>query len=537
MYNNILEKIVKSKKLPVLFIGSGISKRYLLNYPNWEQLLRKSYSKIDKDNFKLQKHIDKFKRENNSDFDINIKLGSIIEQEFNEAFYDRRITLPCGNKKGNWVDRGISPYKIYLSFYFKKYKLTKDINLQKEIETFKLLKNKISAVITTNYDCFLEKEIFNTDYQVFKRQNELFSIDSYSISEIYKIHGCATDAESIIITESDYNKFENSRKLFTAKMLTLFADSPIIFLGYSFTDQNIQSIIIDFLNCLSPKDLQNIEEHFIFISYKENQNDFLEVKRVITTTNGNQIPITEIETNNFLKIYETLNKITPGVSPVRIRELKRVIKKIVDKNIEDESVDSIMIDIDQLNELSLSNKPLAIAVGTKEELLNKYGYTTFDDIIILEDILYDNKKLNANEMCKYRFKSLSYTRLIPVFKYVKNTTFKIDENSKIGVYIEKHNSTDKIIAKNIRKSLKNVKEISDIDILKKEIKEISTINKKSGLLLKNISNFSLSEIRDICKEIFKLNKEEAKKSTYFKRCIMFLDYKENYMEYIKKKEQ
>ena len=31
------------------------------------------------------------------------------------------------------------------------------INFEEEIEHFKLLKNKISAVITTNYDLFLEE--------------------------------------------------------------------------------------------------------------------------------------------------------------------------------------------------------------------------------------------------------------------------------------------------------------------------------------------------------------------------------------------
>ena len=34
-----LNRVIASKRLPVLFIGSGLSKRYLENYPSWEQLL------------------------------------------------------------------------------------------------------------------------------------------------------------------------------------------------------------------------------------------------------------------------------------------------------------------------------------------------------------------------------------------------------------------------------------------------------------------------------------------------------------------
>ena len=90
--------------------------------------------------------------------------------------------------------------------------------MQEELLKLKNLKNKVSAIITTNYDTFLEKYVFPNDFKVFVRQHELFSADSYDIAEIYKIHGSATDARSIVITEDDYNKFKESRKLIIAKM-------------------------------------------------------------------------------------------------------------------------------------------------------------------------------------------------------------------------------------------------------------------------------------------------------------------------------
>lgn len=60
---NVLEKIVLSRRMPVLFIGSGISKRYLYRYPNWDELLELSYAKIGKDPFQLQKYKDQFTRQ------------------------------------------------------------------------------------------------------------------------------------------------------------------------------------------------------------------------------------------------------------------------------------------------------------------------------------------------------------------------------------------------------------------------------------------------------------------------------------------
>lgn len=43
-----------------------------------------------------------------------------------------------------------------------------------ELDKLKKLRNKISAVITTNYDTFLEEHVFSNDFNVFVRQHELF---------------------------------------------------------------------------------------------------------------------------------------------------------------------------------------------------------------------------------------------------------------------------------------------------------------------------------------------------------------------------
>lgn len=530
---SILYKVVMSKKLPVLFVGSGMSRRYLYQYPNWDELLEQSYSKVNPDPFHYQKYKDTLIRNGLSTYEINVELGAIIENEFNEAFFDRKIVIGR-NKSPNWVKQGISPYKMYLAQKFKKFDLYDSPKTNIDIGKLKLLKNKLSAVITTNYDLFLEKIIFPTDYKVFKNQNELFSSDSYNIAEIYKVHGCASDAESIIITKNDYDKFKETRKLIIAKMLILFAEGPIIFLGYSFTDENIQSIIIEFLGCLTNKELKNIEEHFIFISYKKYENSLIEIKRTISTSGG-EIPITEIQTDNFSLVYDILNQITPGISPVKVRETRRLVKKIVDHTITSLETDSVIVNLDDLSTVDLSGKPLAIAIGYRENILSKIGYGVLDDDLIIEDILYDNKDFDAYSMCFERFKSIATTRLMPVFKYIKKAPSEIKEDSKLYNYISKHDCIEKIIAKNIQKQLKSVPIINDYHQIVSAIGEISDINKKAGLLLKNIEYFIPQQIREICQLIFKIDRQSAIKSTHFKRCIMCLDLLENNKKYSVKK--
>jgi hypothetical protein len=529
MGSNIFETIIANRRLPVLFIGAGISKRYLYRYPNWTELLELSYKKINDDSFQYQKHKDYLIRQELSDFEINTQLGTIIENEFNAAFFDRRIKLNVGSSKNpSWVKRGTSPYKMFLSSYFKNMVVNKNKNLQDEISKFKSLKNKISAVITTNYDLFLEKEIFTSDFTVFVRQNELFSSDSYNIAEIYKIHGSVKDADSILITKKDYDGFHESRKLIIAKMLTLFAESPIIFMGYSFTDENIQSIIAEFLSCLTNKELKNIDEHFIFVSHQRGEDELIESPRTIVTANSTEIPITEVKTDNFAKIYDSLNEITPGISPKRVRETRRVVKTIVDQSISSNSADSLIVGMDILDDLDLTSKPIAIAIGYRDNVLNKIGYGLLSDELILEDILFDNKHFDADEMCFERYKSLPRTLIIPVFKYVSKSKMTIPKESKLGIYIDTHNSVDKIITKSVTGALKNVHAIDNFQELTAAIGKVDDLNKKAGILLKNIQHYSVEQIREICVALFRCDSAAIKKSTNFKRCVLYLDFMENY---------
>lgn len=529
MSKSVLDKIIESKRMPVLFIGSGISRRYLYNFPDWSTLLKQSFEQVNPDPFFYGQYVEKLNREKLSTFEANIKLASIIENKFNEAFYARKVSIRLGNSKNpKWISQGVSPYKMYLVSVFKRMHVNTDPVLQEEIEQFRLLKNKISAVITTNYDTFIEDQVMQNDYEVFCHQNELFSADSYNIAEIYKIHGSVTDAKSIIITEQDYEDFNESRKLIIAKMLTLFAESPIIFLGYSFTDENIQHIIEDFLSCLTDHELTHISNHFIFVSYKRGEKRLVESKRTISTQNKVQIPITEIETDNYFAVYQKLNQIIPGISASKIRATRRIVKKIVDQGISSDPAESVIVGIDDMDSIDLSSKPLAIAIGYRDSIMNRFGYGILEVETIIEDILFDNKNLNADDMCFQRFKSIASTHLIPVFKYVKKCTSEIDPNSKLGNYISQRNSIDNIISKSQLKTLNNIPEVHTIDELHEIMNVQINFDKRAGVLLKSIANFSLDQVREECKELFSRVSSEKITSTCFKRCIMYLDFKENY---------
>ena len=111
-------------------------------------------------------------------------------------------------------------------------------------------RHHISGIITTNYDSFLED---NCDgYKTYVGQNELIFSAIQGIAEIYKIHGSIENPETIVINEEDYDEFQNKAAYLTSKLLTIFMEYPIVFLGYSISDANILRILHEIVNCLTP---------------------------------------------------------------------------------------------------------------------------------------------------------------------------------------------------------------------------------------------------------------------------------------------
>ncbi|WP_033070951.1 SIR2 family NAD-dependent protein deacylase, partial [Pectobacterium parmentieri] len=98
------------------------------------------------------------------------------------------------------------------------------------------------SIITTNYDELLES--IYPEFTPIIGQKILYA-NHGSIGEILKIHGCCSTPKSIIINRDDYGDFIKKKKYLSAKLLTFFAEHPLLFIGYSAEDENIKNILSD----------------------------------------------------------------------------------------------------------------------------------------------------------------------------------------------------------------------------------------------------------------------------------------------------
>ena len=231
----IQEFISNYKNHPVLFIGTGISLRYLKNAYTWDSLLKKISFDLHDNN---ENYLDiKSSCEDVGKYHYD-KIASKIESEFNEYLIK--------NRKGRFEkindifyenmekDVNLSRFKIYISEILNTIEYKED--KIHEISELKKIRKNIGSIITTNYDQFVEKTFdFNPLIG-----NDILLSNPYG--SVYKIHGCLSDPSRIIITSEDYKKFNERYELIRAQLLSLFIHNPIIFMGYKIGDDNIKNI-------------------------------------------------------------------------------------------------------------------------------------------------------------------------------------------------------------------------------------------------------------------------------------------------------
>jgi len=98
-------------------------------------------------------------------------------------------------------------------------------------------------IITTNYDTLFET-VYSKNYNLVFKDADCSYIDKLK-TNIFKIHGDLSAPDSVIITKSDYRHYFdiNKNTIFWNKISDLLASNSVLFIGYSFEDDNIISIL------------------------------------------------------------------------------------------------------------------------------------------------------------------------------------------------------------------------------------------------------------------------------------------------------
>ena len=501
----IADTIKKSGHHPFLFVGAGISKRYA-NTPKWDELLRHFCTECSGDEFLYDSYANQI--EDADYYGLQPQIATLLEKDYNKAFFENEKFNEFKLKYKTLIQNHISPFKIAIAEYLKDITYNED---DLEIRLLnKISKRNISGVITTNYDMLLEN-IFD-GYHSYVGQEELIFANLSGIGEIYKIHGSVSDPQSILITANDYKKFEEKSAYLIAKILTVFIEYPMIFLGYSLQDKNIKDILKVIANCLSQEKLEHLKDRMIFVSHSDDESisEF-----AINFENGNVIKMKQISTRNFMQIYEAIDGVKAKYSPRVLRELRKDIYELA--NEENPSGRIVATGFENLETIDKdTNFILGIGVSGPGHLIKTEQ--------IYEDIVFDNQYLNPKIVIEEYLPELLKVNSggLPMYKYIANYNGELFERVKENSL--KYVNVDAFLNDGLRKQKENYKK-SLIDVSVENIIDVEGMdNAYKRLVLLDAEEFDVDKVERYLKDLMKGRAREIlQNNSELKRLIRILD--------------
>ncbi len=103
----------------------------------------------------------------------------------------------------------------------------------------------IRKIWTTNYDDFLEKAYLDVNkvIDIKKTIEDIATEIDFSETTIYKMHGDIGIPSSTVLLKDDYEIYDKKNELFTKTLQTDLLSNTFLFIGFSFDDPNLESIL------------------------------------------------------------------------------------------------------------------------------------------------------------------------------------------------------------------------------------------------------------------------------------------------------
>ena len=432
---------------PYLFVGAGLSRRYA-GLGDWQGLLAHFADKTDKS-------FDYYRGAADNDFP---RIASLIAESFFDKWWTEDEFSQSVENWGEYATSRDSPLKYEVAQYTQAAIESLVLPPDQEAEFELLKKATIDGVITTNYDRLLEQAF--PEFRPFVGQDELLFSDTQGIAEIYYIHGCAKLPSSLVLTERDYEDFNARNSYLAAKLLTIFVEHPVVFLGYSLGDPNIQAILESIIVGLRKENVSKLQDRLIFIEWDETAAP--SITTTVMNISGVSLPIIRATVPDFVEVFTALGGRERAIPARVMRLLKEQIFELVQKN----DPDGRLVAVSDIEGAAAADLDVVFGVGAKMTSVGIVGLTRND---LVDDLLESpDRNLPADMVLSRVISKHSKTTYVPVFKYLVGSELwdkgkfvaKTSLNPRVR---DRAASVDRRFAK-----LKKVKDLKDLPTLEAE---------------------------------------------------------------------
>lgn len=356
---------------PFLFVGAGLSRRYL-EADDWEGLLRRFADYTDRP-------YDYYRASASGDLPL---IASGIAERFHEIWWGDPRFADSVTRHGASITGPASTLKVEVSEYLSTLQLPARSGgvVAEELE---LMRQAVfDGIITTNFDGLLTS--LYPHFRTFVGQDELLFSSPQGIGEIYMIHGSCGAPDSLVLTAEDYERFEDRNPYLAAKLMTIFVEQPVIFMGYGLQDRNVLSILRSIAGCLTPDGLERLTDRLIFIQWTDNCEPTIGPHTIMV--DDFVIPVLRIEVPDFLDVFAALGDLKRRFPAGLLRRLKEQVYDLV---LTDDPHSRLMVsDIEDDTEDDAIDVVFGVGINAR---LGHHGYVGLDRWNIVDDVLSDDE--------------------------------------------------------------------------------------------------------------------------------------------------
>lgn len=414
--NEKLEQVLHNHpNSPFLFVGSGFSQRYL-GSPTWEGMLRHFSTEVSSFEYYLASADARLPR-----------CASLLAKDYAAYWWKESKFDEQRVKFKKHILSNSSPLKVAIADYLtSQFKLLKDAKLLDELNALRAF--NAEGIITTNWDCLLES-LF-PGYKVYIGQQSIVRQTPQNIGEIFKIHGCCTDPNSMVLTEEDYNLFKDKQAYLAAKLITIFVEHPVIFIGYSVSDPNILDLLRSILRGLGSEEVKSLQQNLIFVQ-RSKEGRQPGVTETILVVDETQLPITNLVTNDFVSFFSTLSQSKLKLPARVLRFCKEQLYEIVSSKEPSEKL--CLANIDDIKDKD--DIEFVVGIGVVGAQLAGIGYRGVSTRDLFSYLLYDKPELNAKMILDQCIPDLcNRNNFLPVFRYLHEAGItSVDESTNASV--------------------------------------------------------------------------------------------------------
>ena len=172
----------------------------------------------------------------------------------------------------------------------------------------------ITTYWTTNYDKVIENGLKNNNRRGdIKRKTDDLAIsirDSDAI--VYKMHGDVDSPKDAVISKDDYERYSDKNSLFVTALRGDLVSKTFLFVGFSFEDPNLESILgkVNILLGDNNREHYCIQKQVLEDEYeKQEEYDYAKIKQDLKIKDLQRYGIETVLVNAYSEIPELISKI------------------------------------------------------------------------------------------------------------------------------------------------------------------------------------------------------------------------------------